>query len=318
VFLLIRGGELKRRAEGPVVARMPCQTGFTITEVLVSVGLVSVLMSLMLPAVQQARSASRSMQCRNNLHQLGIAAHNVHTQFGFLVTTNPCRRLLAPLGEMPTSALLDDFDKTYASGGIVDGTRMSTPSVLICTSDEGADARAHDLSYAVNTGATIGRDSGIRTRSGRIRFSDVTDGLSNSAFLAEKLVYLEEFGKRSVTEGRQRPLRYSWRTLREFGTGQEDELASHCLSSETRAISEQGSWTGNKLYFNGSEPIYNHLVPPNNWSFGTNGDYEGPISPTGNHAGAVNILLLDGSVQSTSADCDTQVFRAIGTINQGD
>lgn len=54
---------------------MPDHRAFTVIELLVVIAILGILLALVLPAVLQARELVRATQCKNNLHQMGIAVH---------------------------------------------------------------------------------------------------------------------------------------------------------------------------------------------------------------------------------------------------
>lgn len=81
VLTLQRGTESARGAPvsvGRLHTRPAVSRAFTILELLVCLAVVSLLVSLVFPAIQQARECSRRVQCASNMRQISMGLHECH------------------------------------------------------------------------------------------------------------------------------------------------------------------------------------------------------------------------------------------------
>jgi prepilin-type N-terminal cleavage/methylation domain-containing protein len=198
--------------------------GFTLIELLVAIAIISVIIALLMPAVQQAREAARRAQCKNNLKQLGLALHNYAGTHGSLppasVIANVGGRTvwngwsthgrILPLVEHAATYNSINFEHSYDHLSNTT-TAIQNLKLFICPSEPNSKPASHTFSgvpvtvgvtnYGWNMGTWHvwgGLTGNQRTQApfsvnSSIKERDFADGLSNSIVAAEVKAYQQYF-----------------------------------------------------------------------------------------------------------------------------
>lgn len=207
---------------------------FTLIELLTVMGIIAVLASLFLAAVQHVRAAAHRMQCQNNLRQLAIAAHNFESAHGnfpvglvavddpptrFRDRTNLWVEALPFIEQSPLKGRWDysDYRKNF-QGGTAATTAVAIP-VMLCPSDVLSEQVSHfqfsppydwyngywaKSSYGGNGGTLTVADNvpnptnGVFYNGSRTRTRDLTDGMSQTFLFGERYHRDSEFDIRTA------------------------------------------------------------------------------------------------------------------------
>jgi len=308
--------------------------GLTLIELLVVIAIIAILIGLLVPAVQKVREAAARAACQNNLHNIGVAAHNYHGVFkklppGTGAPTNASAIVwLLPYFEGENK--FNQFDLTQDVHSNTSATAAAARSqdspLLLCPSDPstgfftitvaGTTQNIGRTNYHANLGShawyrnTDPATGGLFYNQSAIRFTDIKDGSSNTAMYAEI-----KRGNNVVDSLSVLAADYpTW----DANTTANTTPISLCNTPGTTTY----NYTGLE-YFRGFmfTAFYTHTVPPNYTSYDcirSVGLDKAHLASRSYHSGGVNVLFADGGVHFITNGVAPANWRAMGTRSGGE
>lgn len=297
--------------------------GFTLVELLAVITIISVLIALLLPAIQAARESARRSRCTNNLKQIGIAAQNYHAQYETFPPGAPQHQrkreisiswhvFLLPYLEL--SSIYEEIGPNQEGGADNFAPGRLQISAFVCPSDSdtisdagspitqkssymgvgGAGKKGELLDLENKDCGDLFIDGVLYARS-RTRIGDIVDGTSNTLLIGERTFRI-----------REKPIS-SWMTGAYWSLGTFDAVQHMCSISTKNVV-----WP-----INADPNVYGYCspeVPPgaevmmcNDLVFGS-----------WHAGGGANFILADGSVHFFSESIDMTVLRDLATRGGGE
>lgn len=314
--------------------------GFTIIELLVAIGVIGLLCSLLLPAVQRVREGARRAACSNNLRQIGIAVQNyadVHSgrlppalmrhillPDGVLINRNlsPHARLLPFIDEEGLWQRLDLGETGEGAGDGKPTSRLNAAmleyrvALFQCPSDT---VGAGGTSYRMCNGSTPGIHHsplrgpdeprfGVASFQGR-PLSSITDGLSATACFSERVVgdtdgaHYDAWKDRAVAS-------------HSASDSTPDGMAVVCQSTPPNPPSHDSYDGATWLLTSYAYTIYNHVLGPNSRTPDCRAGHRA-VTARSYHDG-VHVVFCDGSTRLVSDSIDLLVWRGVATFDGRD
>ncbi|MCY2965290.1 MAG: DUF1559 domain-containing protein [Planctomycetota bacterium] len=260
------------------------KAGFSLIEIIVVVCVLSILITILLPGIQQMREAARRHECQNKLRQIGLAIWHyegncrvfppgaVDTQGPVLNQpgVNAIGWTVQILPQLGHRALFRDFD--CEAGAAAWKNRFDVPHDYTCPSnpyiaDQVPGGGGHYAAVYHDVEAPIDVDNlGVMFLNSSIRPRDIDDGTANTLLVGE-------------THGE---LLFPW------GSGSAQTLRNTSLPFDT------GPFTRNATV----------PVKPENPAFvGGFGSF---------HTGVVQFVFVDGSVKALSTEITPKIYRQLG------
>jgi prepilin-type N-terminal cleavage/methylation domain-containing protein/prepilin-type processing-associated H-X9-DG protein len=301
--------------------------GFTLIELLVVIAIISVLIGLLLPAVQRVREAASRLKCQNNLKQIGLALHNYHDRNGQFP---PGYRSNAPMTdagpgwgwaahilpdlEQENLHRLIDFAQPVTAAGNHDLVRAANIPFLRCPSDPRQDPiRPAEFVTAAGLTTDLGRSNYVAC-------------YGNTPFLGESPAVLTTHLVIDGISGRGAFYRNSRTRIADVTDG----LSHTMLVGEKSADRTLATWVGvvpGARWRSANDEAAYGGVPSNiaaamalghacrqhppSAAAGVAEDFSAP------HPNGVNFLFGDGSVRAVRTTIDMRVYPFTATIADG-
>ncbi len=302
--------------------------GMSLVELLVAIAIISILLALLLPAVQMAREAARSTQCRNNLKQVSLALqfyHDTHAvlpsggfphggyRIGWPVRVLPFLEQQArydEIGALKEDALMTlepwryDNDDGFGRNAV-----WTQPLTVFACPSSPLGAKSPDITSWMNRNPWVVDQAALHYRAnGGSRSKDFVAGPTNRGYTTSGVIYPES----KVSLGR-------------FSDGTSNTL----LLGETSASTgwpefQRTAWNGINPwtwgYFHSDEGylMVDHKYVQ--YPIGYRGQF--PVSGmpfrSAHSGGGAMVAMCDGSVQYMSVSTSLDVLQASATRDGGE